>query len=64
MRLRKRMYLPYELIGKNGKSKTKEYREEMECSCIRQKFKTEEVQNPSVKTKKIWKDFIEQLSRK
>ena len=53
MRLRKRIYLLHELIGKNGKSKIKEYREEMEQSCIRQSFKLEEVLNLSVKTKKI-----------
>jgi len=35
MRLRKRIYLLYELIRKKGKSKIKKYREEMECSCIR-----------------------------
>ena len=62
MRLRKRMYLPCELIGKNSESKTKKYREEMEQSCIRWSFKMEEAPNPSEKTKKIWKEFIEWLS--
>ena len=53
MRLRKRMYLPCELIRINCKSKIKEYREEIEQSCIRWRFKIEEVPNLLVKTKKI-----------
>ena len=53
MRLRKRMYLPYELISKNSESKTKEYREEIEYSYMRWKFKIEEVPNLLAKTKKI-----------
>ena len=63
IRMYKKMYLPCELIGLCGNKKTREFREGLETSSIRQKVKFVQVPRPSAKSLKIWQDFIEWLSK-
>ena len=59
IRLRKKVYLPCKLVGVDGKSKTKAFKEINECSSIRWKFSFEQVPQASNKTRSIWNQFIQ-----
>ena len=58
VRIFKRMYLPCELIGLNGKFLTKEARVEEEKSSILWMIEFEEVPKPSKKSFTAWNNFV------
>ena len=44
MRLKKKTHLPYEQVDLNSISKTKEFREDHQSSCMKQNFSIEKTQ--------------------
>ena len=62
VRILKRMYLPCELIGLNGRVHTKEYDNINDKITIIWSFDFDKVPPPSKKSKRIWINFIQWLS--
>ena len=62
MRIYKKIYLPYKLVGIDRSSKLREKRNSLERSCIRQKINFAEVRKPSKATIEEWQKYVEQLS--
>jgi len=58
MRYYKRMILPCEVIGMRGRSKTFQFECLEALSCILWRNKFDPIPKPSLKTKEIWKDFL------
>ena len=61
MRIYKQIFLPCELVGMEGESKTAEFKNEGAKSSFRWKYAFDRVPNPSSKTKELWKEFIDWL---
>ena len=59
VRIQKKMYLPCELIGLNGKHVTKEAKETEHKSNVEWNIEFEEVPKPSKKSYELWKKFVE-----
>ena len=64
MRLAKRIYLPFELVGLEGTHEIKEFYKVSKISCVIWKFNIDKVPSPSNKTKTIQKEFIKQIKDK
>ena len=64
VRLYKRVFLPFELIGNSGKEQTEAYRIQEKQSQIKQTFYHHNVDKPTQKAFKVWTQFIQWLEKK
>ena len=64
VRIRKRIMLPYELVGFKGDKKTKEARCDDDKSCVTWKIKFEKLPKVLNKSHKLWNKFVDWLASK
>ena len=64
IRIYKKIYLPYELIGTNRRYEIKKMRNQLERRFVEQNFKFPSMPRPSHKSITLWRQFLEWLKTK
>ena len=64
VRLYKRVFLPFELVGQSGKDQTDAFRNNLEISQIKWTFYQQQVTQPSKNAYREWRKFLQWLEKK
>ena len=64
IRLYKRVFLPFELVGQSGKDQTDAFRNNLEISQIKWTFYQQQVTQPSKNAYREWRKFLQWLEKK